>query len=88
MNVTLSPDIQKLIEERMKAGGYKSPEEVIRAGLESLRQGETHGDFEPGELNELLAQGERSIEERGVVPAETLFAELRRRSEQRRGGTP
>ena len=31
MNVTLSPDTQKLIEERMKAGGYATPEEVIRA---------------------------------------------------------
>jgi putative addiction module CopG family antidote len=88
MNVTLSPDTQKLIEDRMKSGGYSTPEEVIRAGLASLQQGETHGDFAPGELEELLAQGERSIAERGTVPAETVFAELLRRSEQRRGGTP
>lgn len=73
MNVSLSPDTQKLIEERMKAGGYTTPEEVIRAGLASLQQGETHGDFAPGELEELLAQGERSIAERGTVPVAQVF---------------
>jgi putative addiction module CopG family antidote len=88
MNVTVSPDTQKLIEERMKAGGYTTPEEVIRAGLASLQQGETHGDFAPGELEQLLAQGERSIRERGTVTAAEVFGELRRRSEERRGGTP
>jgi putative addiction module CopG family antidote len=80
MNVTLSPDTQKLIEERMKAGDYATPEEVIRAGLASLERGETYGDFAPGELDELLADGERSIQERGTVPAADVFAELGRRS--------
>ena len=80
MNVTLSPDTQKLIEERMKAGGYAVPEEVIRAGLASLEQGETYGDFAPGEWEDLLAQGERSVQERADRSRQTqVFPGQRRK---------
>jgi putative addiction module CopG family antidote len=59
MDLTLSPETRRLIDERMKRGGYASPDDVVRAGLASLEQQEAAGDFDPGELDHLLAQGER-----------------------------
>jgi putative addiction module CopG family antidote len=59
MTISLSAETSKLVQASMRDGGYKSADEVIRAGLESLKQRELLGEFEAGELEELLAEGER-----------------------------
>lgn len=74
MNVTLGPEAQKLVEERLKRGGYDTAEAVILAGLASLKRDETYGDFAPGEWDELLAEAERSGE---PLDAEQVFNEVR-----------
>ena len=74
MQLDISSKTQKLIKDCMKKGGYESPEAVVLAGLASLQQQEGFGDFEPGELNELLTEGERSGK---PLPAEEVFRELR-----------
>jgi Arc/MetJ-type ribon-helix-helix transcriptional regulator len=40
MTVSLSPETQKLFEERMRRGGYASPEDLVRVALEVLDQAE------------------------------------------------
>ena len=74
MQLNVGPKTQKLIKDRMKKGRYESPEAVVLAALSSLEQQESFGDFEPGELDKLLAQGERSGK---PIPAEEVFRELR-----------
>ncbi len=32
MNLALSPETQKLLQERMSKGGYLTPEDAVRAG--------------------------------------------------------
>jgi Arc/MetJ-type ribon-helix-helix transcriptional regulator len=75
----LSSEAQRLIEELLRTGRYDSAEEVVLAGLGSLDQQERYGDFLPGEMEGMLAEGERSIELEGDVDASTLFADLRAR---------
>ena len=60
MEFSLPPPIQKLVEERVKSGKYKTPSDVITAAVSALDEQERAGDFDPGELDELLAAGERS----------------------------
>ena len=60
MNLSLPPQTQKLIEERVKSGKYGSPEDVVAAAVAQLDQQEQSGDFEAGELDRLLAEGEQS----------------------------
>ena len=84
MNLSLDAESQKFIEERVKAGGYPSPEDVVRSALAVLKQQEQWGDFAPGELERLLAEGEESIEREGTIDGEEVFADLRRRSAERR----
>jgi antitoxin ParD1/3/4 len=74
MKLSLSPEIERLIEERIRSGMYRTPEDVIAAAVSNLHQQEMFGDFEPGELDELLAEGERSGE---ALDGEQVFAELR-----------
>ena len=57
MNVSLKPDVQKLIDERVNSGKYSSPEDVVEAAVRALDQLENFGDFEAGELDRLLAEG-------------------------------
>jgi len=38
MSITLSPETQKLIAERMQRDGYPSADDVVRAALESMDQ--------------------------------------------------
>ncbi len=73
MNLSLDPKLQKLIEERVNSGQYASAEDVVTAALLTLDQQERFGDFSPPELNELLAEGERSIREDGTLDGDEAF---------------
>ena len=74
MDPVLSPRAKELIEQRMRTGAYTSPDDVILAALESLEQQETFGEFESGEWDRLLAEGEASG---APLDGEQTFAELR-----------
>ena len=40
MNLSLSPDVQKFIQERVRAGQYATPEDVIQDAIARLRSDE------------------------------------------------
>jgi Arc/MetJ-type ribon-helix-helix transcriptional regulator len=67
MNLSLDPEVPKLIDERVKSGRYATAEDVVAAALLTLDQQEWFGDFAPGELDELLADGEHSITKDGTL---------------------
>jgi antitoxin ParD1/3/4 len=79
MNLSLPPHIQKLIDDRVRSGKYQSAEDVVAAAVATLDQQEQAGDFEPGELDRLLEEGESS----GTpLDGEQVFAELRERRQR------
>lgn len=80
MNVTRKPDVQQLIDDRVRSGRYASPAEVVEATVLALEQSERSGDFEAGEPDALLAEGERNIEQGGTLDGEEAF---RMRAERR-----
>ena len=82
--ISLSSEIQNLIEERMRRGGYPTADDVVRAGLALLAQQERLTDFGPGELDRLLAAGEAEIEAGNLLDGEVVFRELEARSDARR----
>ena len=83
--MNLTPDVQKLIDERVKSGKYATPEDVVLAALLTLDQQEQFGDFAPGELAELLGKGERSIARDGTLDGEEAFRKRRERRTRARG---
>jgi antitoxin ParD1/3/4 len=84
MNVSLNPDVQKLIDDRVSSGKYSTPEEVVEAAVLALDQVENFGDFEAGELDAVLADGEKSIETEGTLDGEDAFRLRTQRRLQRR----
>ena len=80
MNISLSPQTKRLLNRQMKTGAYSSPDEALRAGLACLEQQERAGDFEPGELQKLLAVADAEIERGELFDAENIFREFRCRS--------
>jgi Arc/MetJ-type ribon-helix-helix transcriptional regulator len=78
MNLPINEKMREFIDEKVTSGEYASPEDVLQAALASLQLHDSYGDFAPGELDELLAEGRRSIEQHGVTPAQDVFARLRK----------
>jgi len=82
MNVSIRADLQDFVDEKIRSGLYSTPEDVIRAGLIALKQHESFGDFAADELDELIAEGERSLKESGTLDAETALQARRARRNQ------
>ena len=78
MNLSLDPEVQKLIDERVKSGRYATPEDVVAAALLTLDQQEWLGDFSPGEVDAMLAEGERSIEQQDTLDGHDAFLQRRK----------
>ena len=51
---------------------------MVAAAVISLDQQESFGDFAAGELDRLLAEGERDIAAGGFIDGDKAFAKLRR----------
>jgi putative addiction module CopG family antidote len=79
MNLSLPRKVEQSIEQRVKSGRYKTPEDVITAAVANLDQQEQTGDFSPGEMDGLLAEGERSGE---PLDGERVLNELRKLRQQ------
>jgi Arc/MetJ-type ribon-helix-helix transcriptional regulator len=43
MVIVLSPETQRLLEEKLKSGEYRSPDQLVHAALEALSELEAHG---------------------------------------------
>lgn len=80
MTIELKPEHEAYVQAQVRAGRFKSADEALDAAVHFLRKAdEPFGDFEPGELDALLAEGLRDIERGDVYDGEEVMAELRAR---------
>ncbi len=56
MNISLSPELERLIAEKLRSGRYRSADEVIREGLELLGEKEREARPEASQEAQPLAQ--------------------------------
>jgi antitoxin ParD1/3/4 len=78
MNISLTPELERLVDSKVKSGRYASASEVIREGLRLLEEQE---QFKRHQLAEARRKIERGIEEldRGKgIPGPEARARLRR----------
>ena len=71
MSIALPPEVESFVDGQVATGAYSSREQVIIAAVELLRQ-------RRADLARLKADIEEGLQGEGV-PAEQVFAELRRR---------
>ena len=76
MGIALTPETQKLIEEKLRKGGYSTADDMVRAALEML-------DDYDAELDNLtldaIDRAEAQYERGEGMPADEAFAQLRRK---------
>jgi antitoxin ParD1/3/4 len=60
MNITLTPELENLINEKIKSGKYDSPGEVIREGLRLLKE---QDELKRIRLEELRREVQKGIDE-------------------------
>jgi Arc/MetJ-type ribon-helix-helix transcriptional regulator len=78
MPITLSPETQRLIEERMKQAGYSSPDELVRLALQTLDhvRGEDYEDLD-AETRAAIDEAEAEYERGEGIPVDEAAARLR-----------
>ena len=90
MNVTLSGKMQRFVNDKLKAGRYSTPRDVVHAGLAALMQQENIEKLSIEELEAIypnlrakVAAGLREAREGKLTDGEAVFAELERQDRQR-----
>jgi antitoxin ParD1/3/4 len=83
MTVTLRPEVEKVLQERLKSGIYKSPDDTINDALELFME----MDLEADELNRLLDEGEADIAAGRVYSGEEVERLMKEWSQARRNGS-
>lgn len=57
MEITLTPDLLKFVDDKVKAGQFDSPDDVIRGALDLLREQEFLTDRDLADLREEVKVG-------------------------------
>jgi antitoxin ParD1/3/4 len=84
MNVNLGTVFDKFIAQLLKTGLYQSQSEVVREGLRLLKEREDLKNLRLAELRKEIAIGSEQAGRGEFVDGEETFAEIRRRSAQRK----
>lgn len=84
MNVNLGSVFDKFIAELLNTGLYQSQSEVVREGLRLLKEREELKDLRLAELRKEIAIGGEQADRGEFVEGQRTFAEIRRRSAERK----
>lgn len=84
MNVNLGTVFDKFIAQLLKTGMYQSQSEVVREGLRLLKEREDLKNLRLSEMRKEIAIGSEQADRGEFVDGDETFAEIRRRSAQRK----
>ena len=82
MNVTLSPELEQIVNQRLATGLYNSVSEVIREALRLLHEQDQLLEFRLEELRREIDIGLAQLRNGEGIPGEQVFEELKQMSEQ------
>ncbi|HEX9888012.1 MAG TPA: type II toxin-antitoxin system ParD family antitoxin [Nitriliruptorales bacterium] len=76
MNVSLTPELEELVHERVRSGRYTSASEVVREALRLLEDRDDLRKLRLQEVRAKVAEGLRAAEEGDVHPGDEVFDEI------------
>lgn len=76
MNISLTPELEELVSEKVKSGQYRSASEVIGVELRLLEERDRLNQARLAELKAKIREGIEASDRGEVVDGETVFAEL------------
>jgi antitoxin ParD1/3/4 len=80
MNVSLTPELERLVAEKVESGMYSSASEVVREGLRLLQERDELRRARLEELRREITKGVEQADRGELMDGEQVFAELRRRN--------
>jgi len=84
MNVSLTPELEKLVLDKVDSGRYHSASEVIREGLRLLQEKDELHMIRLQELRKQVAAGLGQLDRGEGVSGAKTFGELRKKSRRAR----
>ena len=85
MKLTLGPDAEQIIQEQLRNRKFADAEAVVLAALKSLSAA-APDEFDVGEMQALLAEGEESTAREGTLDADEALAARRARRQHPKSG--
>jgi antitoxin ParD1/3/4 len=84
MNVSLTPELEKFVADKVESGRYTSASEVVREALRLLEEHERSRAAQLEEFNRELKARLDALDRGEHVTAEEVREHFRRKSEERR----
>jgi antitoxin ParD1/3/4 len=84
MNVSLSPELEKWVQEKVESGLYQTASEVVREALRGQREREDQAQWTAAELRRLVSRSLTQMDvPGGVAFDEAAVGEIERRGRAR-----
>ena len=77
MNVSLTPELERMVEEKVRSGQYRSASEVVRDGLRLLAQRDEEYQVRLEALRGEIQKGMDQLNRGEGIPADEAFARIR-----------
>jgi len=84
MNVNLGTVFDQFVADLLKTGYYQSQSEILREGLRLLKEREELKQLRLAELRKEIAIGTEEARQGKLIDGETVFTEIRKRSQEAR----
>jgi len=79
MNISLTPELERLVDDKIKSGRYATASEVIREGLRLLEEQEELKRQHLAEVRRKIDRGLEQLDKGLGVPAREVRAKLHRK---------
>jgi antitoxin ParD1/3/4 len=84
MNVSLTPDLEQFVQQKVETGRYTSASEVVREALRLLEEHEQARAAQIAAFNKELTRRLTALDHGETVAASDVRSRLRRKSQSRR----
>ncbi len=79
MNVSLTPELEKLVQKKVAQGLYNSASEVVREALRLWAEEDTLRELRRIEIRKKIAVGLESLDQAKGIPGDEVFTKLEAR---------
>lgn len=88
MNVSLTPELEKFVAQKVQSGLYQTASEVIREGLRLLEERDALHQARLDDIRQAIQDGNAQLARGEGLPGEQVFTHLRAKSRARRHVAP
>jgi len=86
MNISLTPELEKLVTQKVDSGLYQSASEVIREGLRLLDDQDRLRELHLNEVRKKIQTGLDQLDRGEGIPGDQAYAQMKQRSAAFRKG--